>query len=92
MNVPSKETHGTKLTTLSLAALGGVLWLSRNLVLAVAALVVGRTAVLVAYDRPRGSEGESLSRSGGRAVSHLGAVRPTLPYSAVQPSHFHRYS
>lgn len=49
---------------LSVAALGVVLWLTRNLVWAIAALALARVAVLLAYERPRGSAGESLERTG----------------------------
>ncbi|MBI4876626.1 MAG: lipopolysaccharide biosynthesis protein [Acidobacteria bacterium] len=48
----------------SLAAFGAALWATGNLVAAVAALGLGRTAVLAVYDQPRGSAGERLSRSG----------------------------
>lgn len=65
----------------SLAALGTVLWLTRDLLSAVVALALGRVAVLVAYDRPKGSAGESLSRSGRQ--SEWTILRTALPLGVV---------
>jgi O-antigen/teichoic acid export membrane protein len=65
----------------SLAALGTTLWLTGDLVWAVAALALGRVAVLLAYDRPRGSAGECLARSGRRAQRTI--LRTALPLGVV---------
>jgi len=65
----------------SLAALGTVLWSTRDLLWAVVALALGRVAVLVAYDRPRGSAGECLSRSGPRSAWTI--LRTALPLGVV---------
>jgi O-antigen/teichoic acid export membrane protein len=51
----------------SVAALGSTLWLTRNLIWAVAALALARLAILLVFDRPRGSAGEDLGRTGLRA-------------------------
>jgi len=65
----------------SLAAFGAVLWMTRDLVWALVALALSRIAVLLAYDRPRGSAGENLSRSGWRAQWTV--VRTALPLGIV---------
>ncbi|HSB16432.1 MAG TPA: hypothetical protein VLE22_18420, partial [Bryobacteraceae bacterium] len=57
------------------------LWMTHNLVWAVAALAVGRLAVLLAYDRHAGAAGENLSRSGWRA--ELAIFRTALPLGVV---------
>lgn len=62
---------------LSVAALGVTLWLTRSLATAVAALVLARIAVLVAYDLPRGSAGEYLDRTGLPAQVRI--LRTALP-------------
>ncbi len=61
----------------SVAALGCALWLTRNLLWAVAALALARLAILVVFDRPRGSAGEDLGRTGIRA--QWGILRTALP-------------
>lgn len=66
---------------LPVAALGAVLWLTGNIVAAVAALALGRNAVLLAYDRPAGSKGERMSRTGLRA--ELAIIRSGLPLGLV---------
>jgi O-antigen/teichoic acid export membrane protein len=68
-------------TSVSVAALGAALWMTHNLVWAVAALAVGRLAVLLAYDRHAGAAGENLSRSGLRA--ELAIFRTALPLGVV---------
>jgi len=65
----------------SAAAFGAALWFARDLVWALVAMTAGRLAVLVAYDRPRGSAGECLSRSGLRA--ELAILRTALPLGIV---------
>jgi O-antigen/teichoic acid export membrane protein len=66
---------------LPVAALGVALSLTGNIVAAVAALALGRNAVLLAYDRPVGSAGEHMSRSGFRA--ELAIIRSALPLGLV---------
>jgi len=66
---------------LSVAAVGGVLWLTRDLVATVVALALSRFFVLIAYDRPRGSKGEVLSRSERRAQVTI--FRTALPLGLV---------
>jgi O-antigen/teichoic acid export membrane protein len=66
---------------LSVAALGAALWITRDLIWAVLALALGRLVVLLAYDRPRGAAGESLSRSGWQA--ELAIMRTALPLGVV---------
>lgn len=68
-------------TSVSVAALGAALWMTHNLVWAVAALAVGRLAVLLAYDHHAGAAGENLSRSGLRA--ELAIFRTVLPLGVV---------
>lgn len=65
----------------SVAALGLVLWLTRDLVAAAVALVLARAVVLLAYDRPRGSAGENLARSGWRPQWII--LRTALPLGVV---------
>jgi O-antigen/teichoic acid export membrane protein len=65
----------------SVAALGVVLWLTRDLVAASAALVLARLVVLLVYDRPRGSQGESLARTGSRPQWTI--LRTALPLGVV---------
>lgn len=65
----------------SLALLGGTLWLTRDLVWATLALAFGRVAVLLAYDRPKGSAGEDLSPSGWRAQWTI--LRTAFPLGVV---------
>ena len=52
---------------ISVGALGVTLWLTHSLLAAVGALAVVRTTVLLVYDRPIASAGESLESSGFRA-------------------------
>ena len=66
---------------LSVAALGIVLWLTHSLLAAVAAQAAGRLAVLLAYDRPVGSAGESMATSGARTQAGILAV--ALPLGIV---------
>jgi O-antigen/teichoic acid export membrane protein len=66
---------------LSIAALGVALWLTRNLVWAIAALALARVAVLLIYERPRGSAGESLERTG--LTAQLAIFRTALPLGVV---------
>jgi O-antigen/teichoic acid export membrane protein len=66
---------------LSVAALGLVLWLTHSLLAAVAAQAAGRIAVLLAYDRPVGSAGESMARSGPRVQAGILVV--ALPLGIV---------
>lgn len=64
-------------TTVSVAALGIALWMTHNLVWAVAALAAARLAVLLAYDLRAGSAGENLSRSGpGTELAIFGTALP----------------
>lgn len=65
----------------SAAALGIALWITRNLVWAVAALAAARLAVLLVYDRPRGSAGELLRRTGARPQWVI--LRTALPLGVV---------
>jgi O-antigen/teichoic acid export membrane protein len=65
----------------SVVALGVVLWLTHNLLAAVAAQAAGRFAVLLAYDRPVGSAGESMATSGARIQAGIVAV--ALPLGIV---------
>lgn len=67
--------------TLSLAGLGIVLWLTHSLPAAMAAQAAGRIAVLLAYDRPTGSAGERMARSGFR--TQAGIVWVALPLGIV---------
>jgi O-antigen/teichoic acid export membrane protein len=65
----------------SVLALGVVLWLTHNLLAAVAAQAAGRLAVLLAYDWPVGSAGESMATSGARI--QVGIVAVALPLGIV---------
>ncbi len=66
---------------LSTAALGVTLWATRNLALAVAAQAAGRLAVLMAYDLPVGSAGETRATSGVRNQRQILAA--ALPLGIV---------
>ena len=66
---------------LSLGAFGAVLAATRSLTPAVATLAAARIGVLLVYDRPRGSAGQILSRSGRRA--QFGLFRTALPLGVV---------
>jgi O-antigen/teichoic acid export membrane protein len=66
---------------LSVGAFGVALLVTGRLVPAVAALAVARIAVLLAYDRPRGSAGQILSRSGRRVQMEI--FRTALPLGVV---------
>ena len=68
-------------TALSVAGLGVVLWLTHSLLAAVTAQAAGRIAVLLAYDRPVGSAGESMATSGIRAQA--GILGVALPLGVV---------
>jgi O-antigen/teichoic acid export membrane protein len=66
---------------LSVAALWAALWLTRNLVWAVAAVAAARVAVLLLYDMPRGAAGERVARTGMPAWRTI--LRTTLPLGVV---------
>ena len=66
---------------LSVIGVGAVLWSTGSLVLSVIAPVIVRIAVLLAYDRPVGSAGESVGGSGGS--SRLAIFRMALPLGVV---------
>ncbi|MGA2275380.1 MAG: oligosaccharide flippase family protein [Bryobacteraceae bacterium] len=66
---------------LSVAGLGAVLWTTGSLVWAVVALAAARIAVLLAYDIPVASVGESLKRTG--VSVQAGILRTSLPLGAV---------
>jgi O-antigen/teichoic acid export membrane protein len=66
---------------LALVGFGAVLFFTRSLIPSVAMLVVARIAVFLSYDRPRGSQGQHLSRSGGRA--QLQIFKTALPLGVV---------
>jgi O-antigen/teichoic acid export membrane protein len=65
----------------SAATLGVTLWLTHSLLAAVAAQAAGRIAVLLAYDRPVGSAGESMATSGAR--TQAGILVVALPLGIV---------
>ena len=65
----------------SVAALGVVLAVTRSILPAAIALVAGRVAVLLIYDRRRGSAGECRARSGRTGV--LAVARAALPLGMV---------
>jgi len=65
----------------SAAALGAVLAATRSIVPAMLALAGARLAVLLFYDRPVGSRGERLARSGAGAQRAI--VRAALPLGMV---------
>src|ERR1035437_10227571 len=61
----------------SVCAFGLTLYVVRDLVWALAAVAMGRVALLLAYDRPRGAAGENLTRSAlGAEVSILRTAMP----------------
>lgn len=66
---------------LSAFGFGAALGLGGGLLWALAAGAAGRLAVLLLYDRPRGSAGERLSGSGWRAQRVI--LRTALPLGAV---------
>ncbi len=66
---------------LSAAALGAALWLTHNLLVAVTAQAAARIAILLAYDRPAGSAGESRAASGFHGQARILAA--ALPLGAV---------
>ena len=66
---------------ISLTSFGAALWVTGNLVAGVAALGLGRAAVLLVYDRPQGSTGERLCRSAWPAGWTI--VRTALPLGLV---------
>ena len=66
---------------LSLAAFGTVLYVTRSLAPAVTALAAGRLLILLLYDRPRGSAGQSLRCSGTGAQFEI--FRTALPLGVV---------
>ncbi len=65
----------------SVAALGAVLWATRDLVFSVAALALVRIAVLVAYDLPRGTAGETLPATAPQARREI--LSAALPLGVV---------
>ncbi len=65
----------------SAAALGVVLAVTRSIVPALIALAGARVAVLLLYDRPMGSAGERMVRSGRRAQAAI--ARAALPLGLV---------
>lgn len=66
---------------LSVGGLGAVLWMTGSLVWAAVALAAVRIGVLLAYDIPVGSAGESMNRT---SVSvEAGILRTSLPLGAV---------
>jgi len=65
----------------SVFAAGIALWMMHDVVSAAGALVLARFAVLLAYDRPKGSAGERLFRSGRH--SQLVILRTALPLGIV---------
>jgi O-antigen/teichoic acid export membrane protein len=82
---------------LSAAALGVALWFTHNLLWAIAALAAGRFVVLLAYDQPRGTAGESIRRTSGRVqfgifrmalwlgvALLLGSLMSNLPRYAIE--------
>ena len=66
---------------LALAGFGVVLFATRSLVPSLAMLALARIAVLLAYDRPRGSQGQRLSTSGRRVQVEI--VRTAFPLGVV---------
>lgn len=66
---------------ISVVALGLVLRLTGDLVAAAASIVVARAAVLLAYDRRRGLEGERPGRSGRQTQIEI--FRTALPLGVV---------
>ena len=65
----------------SVCAFGFTLYLFRDLVWALSAVAAGRLAVLLLYDRPKGTAGESMARSGLR--SEMGILRHALPLGVM---------
>ena len=66
---------------LALVAFGAVLLFTGSLVPSVAMLVVARIVVFLAYDRPKGSQGQRLSRTEGRAQFEI--FKTALPLGVV---------
>ena len=66
---------------LSVAAFGVTLYGTGDLTWSLAAMAAARVAVLLAYDRPRGSAGESFARSGARGVMQV--LRTAAPLGIV---------
>jgi O-antigen/teichoic acid export membrane protein len=66
---------------LSAAGLGAALWITGSLVWAVVALGAARIGVLLVYDMPVASAGESMERTGVRVQA--GILRTSLPLGAV---------
>lgn len=65
----------------SVCAFGLVLYVFRDLVWALAAVAAGRVALLLAYDRPRGTAGESLARSG--LAAEVSILRTAIPLGVM---------
>jgi O-antigen/teichoic acid export membrane protein len=65
----------------SVCAFGLALYILHDLVWALAALAMGRLALLLAYDRPKGAKGESLARSGRTAAMSI--LRTAMPLGVM---------
>ena len=65
----------------SVCAFGLVLYVLGDLVRALVAVAAGRLALLFAYDRPTGTAGESLARTGLRA--EVAILRTAMPLGVV---------
>jgi O-antigen/teichoic acid export membrane protein len=66
---------------LAVAVVGPALWLTHNLIAALAALALARVVVLVAYDRPRGLAGERVGVA--FPPGRLAILRSALPLGVV---------
>ena len=65
----------------SVCAFGLTLYVVRDLVWALAAVAMGRVALLLAYDRPRGAAGENLTRSG--LAGEMSILRAAMPLGVM---------
>jgi O-antigen/teichoic acid export membrane protein len=65
----------------SVCAFGLTLYVVRDLVWALAAVAMGRVALLLAYDRPRGAAGENLTRSG--LAAEMSILRAAMPLGVM---------
>jgi O-antigen/teichoic acid export membrane protein len=65
----------------SFAALGAALWLTHSLLAAVSAQAAARISILLLYDRPAGSAGESRATTGWRGQA--GILKAALPLGVV---------
>ena len=66
---------------LAVAVVGPALWLTHNLIAALAALALARVVVLVAYDRPRGLAGERVGVA--CPPGRFAILRSALPLGVV---------